>query len=146
MIRENDIVGNLLGTTTPTEVVIRISPKIVRKDPLELGEYLTIDYEHEDFKEPVLVRVSEIKLENLSMPVSVLNRPEDFRALSMMGDLSEGEVLTARAVVVGYLDIRNKLNSASIHSSAWRGGAKGDHGAALTSIWSRSGQDWRITV
>ncbi|TXT55425.1 MAG: putative DNA helicase [Candidatus Thorarchaeota archaeon] len=106
---KREVIGNLLGTTTPTEVTICIDPEIVRSAPLRLGEYLIIDYQCEAFDEPVLVSVKEIGLSNLNMPESILTSPREFEALKRIGDLTEGEILTAEAQVLGFLNSVNEL-------------------------------------
>ncbi len=109
MMTDNEVIGNLLGMTTPTEVTIRIDPSAVRKTPLRLGEYLTIDYQCEDLKELVFASVAEIGLENLNMPGTILTSPSEFRKLAQIGDLSDGEVLTAKARILGYLNKNDDL-------------------------------------
>jgi DNA helicase HerA-like ATPase len=109
MMANNEVIGNLLGMTTPTEVTIRIDPGVVRKTPLRLGEHLTIDYQCEDLKELVFASVAEIGLENLNMPGTILTSPREFKKLAQIGDLSDGEVLTAKARILGYLNKKNEL-------------------------------------
>ncbi len=104
-----ELVGNLIGITNPVELVVRIRPDIIRKNPLELGEHVVIEYQSADMDKDVLGRVSEIHLENLNMPSTLLNSPQDFEALARLGDLSDGEVLTAQVTVIGYLTEKNKL-------------------------------------
>ncbi len=106
---DNDVIGNLLGMTTPTMVTIRIDPSVVRRTPLRLGEYLTIDYQCEDLTELVFASVAEIGLENLNMPGTILTSPREFKKLAQIGDLSDGEVLTAKARILGYLNEYNEL-------------------------------------
>jgi len=109
MSSKRELVGNLIGVTTPSEIIVRIKPNIVRMNPLELGEHVIIDYQCPELKEPVLGRVSEIHLENLNMPSNILYSPDDFEALAQLGDLSDVEVLTATVTVIGYLTEKNKL-------------------------------------
>ncbi len=108
-MEEQQNIGNLLGTTTPTEVTVCVDPTIARTDPLRLGEYLVIDYECKEFKEPVLATVAEIGLTNLNMPTSILTSPREFEALSRIGNLVDGEVLTAEVRILGFLNTANEL-------------------------------------
>jgi DNA helicase HerA-like ATPase len=105
----NEIIGNLLGMTTPTEVTVCVDPTIVRSNPLRIGEHLIIEYECQGLSEPVLATVFAIGLENLNLPTPILTSPEEFRSISMIGDLSDGEVLTAKARILGYLNKANEL-------------------------------------
>lgn len=104
-----EVIGNLLGTTTPTEVTICVDPSIVRTSPLRLREYLVIDYQCEDLEKPVLASVSEIGLSNLNMPDSILTSPREFEALTRIGDLRDGEILTAEARILGFLNEADEL-------------------------------------
>lgn len=104
-----EVVGNLLGTTTPTEVTICIDPNIVRTSPLRLGEYLAIDYQCDEMSEPVLAIVSKIGVTNLNMPDSILTSPREFEALSRIADLTDGEILTANAQILGFLNEATEL-------------------------------------
>jgi DNA helicase HerA-like ATPase len=104
-----DVIGNLLGTTTPSEVTICIDPTIVRTSPLRLGEYLIIDYQSEDLSDPVLATVTEIGVTNLNMPDSILTSPREFEALSRIADLTDGEILTANARILGFLNEATEL-------------------------------------
>ncbi|MBD3158231.1 MAG: DUF87 domain-containing protein, partial [Candidatus Lokiarchaeota archaeon] len=104
-----EVIGNLLGTTTPTEVAICVDPSIVRTSPLRLREYLVIDYQCEDLEKPVLASVSEIGLENQNMPNSILTSPREFQALTRIGDLRDGEVLKAKARILGFLNEASEL-------------------------------------
>ncbi len=103
------VIGNLLGTTTPIEVTICIDPSVVRTNPLRLGEYLVIEYGCGDLEQPVLASVSEIGVTNLNMPNSILTSPREFEALRRIGDLTDGEILTANARIMGYLNEANEL-------------------------------------
>ncbi|MGV9170075.1 MAG: ATP-binding protein [Promethearchaeia archaeon] len=106
---DREVIGNLLGTTTPTEVTICVDPNIVRTSPLRLGEYLIIDYQCEELEKPVLASVKEIGLSNLNMPDSILTSPREFEALTRIGDLRDGEILTAEARILGFLNEVDEL-------------------------------------
>lgn len=111
-IDEKDkVIGNLLGMTTPTEVTVCIDPAIARLNPLRIGEYLVIDYESEDLTEPVLATVSAIGLVNLNIPDSIMTSPQEFTSLFRISDLRDGEVLTAKTRILGYINEKGEIQT-----------------------------------
>ena len=68
MNEENkELIGNLIGGTTPQEVFIVVDPKIIRTRPLQIGEYVSIEYPKELIKEDVLAIINNLELVNLSI-------------------------------------------------------------------------------
>jgi len=108
---DRQIIGNLLGVTTPGEVVIRIDSRIARSHPVRVGEYVSVEYGNPHVRDPVLARITEVELLNQNMPESILTGPEEFRRLLAIGDLSDGEILTAKAKIVGFIDEGGNLVS-----------------------------------
>ncbi len=111
IVTKEHVIGNLLGTTTPREVVVRLDAATAESNPLRLGDYLAITYANRNVTDPVLARVTDIGLVNLNMPESILTGPEEFATLLSISDLHDGEVLTAKAQVVGYIDEDGKIVS-----------------------------------
>ncbi|HUX98706.1 MAG TPA: ATP-binding protein [Candidatus Deferrimicrobium sp.] len=102
--KAKEVVGNLIGVTKPNYVDIVIDPKVTRTKPLEIGEYVVIDYPSEVLTHEVLALVIEIGLQNENIPDYLMRSPESYEQLGMLGDLTEGERLTAKARIVGYYD------------------------------------------
>ncbi len=109
--KETEIVGNLIGVTKPNFVDILVDPKITRVKPLEIGEYVAIEYPGEVLEYEVLALVIEIGLQNENIPDYLMRSPESFTQLAKLGDLSDGERLVAKARIVGYYDpdVRNVI-------------------------------------
>ncbi|MBD3229984.1 MAG: DUF87 domain-containing protein, partial [Candidatus Lokiarchaeota archaeon] len=99
-----ELIGNILGVTRPDIIEILIDPKVTRIKPLEIGEYIAVEYPSEVLKHEVLALITEITLENENIPDSLMRSPESYDQLEKLGDFTEGERLTARARVVGYYD------------------------------------------
>ena len=108
---KDKVIGNLLGMTTPTEVTVCIDPLIARSNPLRIGEHLVIDYESEELTEPVLATVSAIGLMNLNIPDSIMTSPQEFISLFKISDLRDGEVLTAKARILGYINKKEEIET-----------------------------------
>lgn len=109
IILKSETIGNLIGITKPTEVIIVLDPRVTRTKPIEIGEYVTIDYPSEVLKEEVLALITEIGLLNESIPDSIMKSPESFEKLGRLGDFSSGEKLVANARIVGYYDEKEKM-------------------------------------
>ncbi|MHA1266682.1 MAG: ATP-binding protein [Candidatus Helarchaeota archaeon] len=105
---KREIVGNLLGTTKPNAVDILLDPKVTRVKPLEIGEYVAIEYPSEILPYEVLAFITDVGLMNENIPDYLMRSPESFKRLSDLGDLTEGERLTAKARIVGYFDPKLK--------------------------------------
>ncbi len=105
---KKEIVGNLIGVTKPNLVSILIDPKVTRSKPLEIGEYVAIEYPGEVLEFEVLAFIIDIGLENENIPDYLMRSPESYEQLGKLGDLTEGERLTAQARVVGYFDPKQK--------------------------------------
>jgi len=101
---EKEIVGNLIGVTKPNFVDILVDPKITRVKPLEIGEYVAVEYPGEVLEYEVLALVTDIGLQNENIPDYLMRSPDSFTQLAQLGDLSDGERLVARARIVGYYD------------------------------------------
>ncbi|MHA1309301.1 MAG: ATP-binding protein [Candidatus Helarchaeota archaeon] len=105
MNEENkELIGNLIGGTTPQEVFIVVDPKIIRTRPLQIGEYVSIEYPKELIKEDVLAIINNLELVNLSIPESLIRSPESYNKLKKLGDLESGERMIASAKILGYFD------------------------------------------
>ena len=61
---EREIIGNLIGVTRPDIVNILIDPKVTRTKPIEIGEYIVIEYPSPVLTNDVLAIVTNINLEN----------------------------------------------------------------------------------
>lgn len=101
---EKELIGNLLGITRPDMIEILIDPKVTRTEPLEIGEYVAVEYPSEVLKHEVLALITEVTLENENIPDSLMRSPDSYNQLKKLGDFTEGERLTARARIVGYFD------------------------------------------
>jgi len=101
---EKKIVGNLIGVTKPNFVDILVDPKITRVKPLEIGEYVAIEYPGEVLEYEVLALIIEIGLRNENIPDYLMRSPDSFTQLAQLGDLSDGERLIAKGRIVGYYD------------------------------------------
>jgi hypothetical protein len=102
--KEKEIVGNLIGVTKPNFVDILVDPKITRVKPLEIGEYVAVEYPGEVLEYEVLALIIEVGLQNENIPDYLMRSPESFTQLAKLGDLSDGERLVAKARIVGYYD------------------------------------------
>jgi len=101
---EQKRVGNLIGVTKPDLVNILIDPEVTRTKPLEIGEYIAIQYPGEVLEYEVLAYIIDIGLENENIPDYLMRSPESYDKLAELGDLTDGERLTAEARIVGYYD------------------------------------------
>jgi DNA helicase HerA-like ATPase len=110
-VQKDEVIGNLLGMTTPAEVTVCIDPEIARTNPLRIGEYLVIDYESDELTEPVLATVAKIGLENLNIPDSIMTSPQEFTSLFKISDLRDGEVLTAKVRILGYINEKGEIET-----------------------------------
>ena len=102
--KEKEIIGNLIGVTRPDIIEVLIDPKITRNNPLEIGEYVAVDYPGEVLEYEVLALITQITLQNENIPDSLMRSPDSYEQLKKLGDFTEGERLTAIARIVGYYD------------------------------------------
>ncbi len=104
-----EVIGNLFGITRPNEVQIILDPKVTRTRPIEIGEYISIEYPGEVLDEEVIALITKIELFNESIPDSLMKSPESFEKLGRLGDFSTGEVLLANARIIGYFSEKDKM-------------------------------------
>ncbi len=101
-------IGNLGPNTEPDVVEIILDPKTLRNYPLQLGEFILIEYPQIPDK-PVLASIVNIHAENTNMPRGMLVGPKSFDLLNRLEPLiREGERLRAVAKVFGYYDATRK--------------------------------------
>ncbi len=103
-----ELVGNLIGVTKPNFVEILIDPEVTRTRPLEIGEYVAVEYPSEVLEYEVLALITDVGLQNENIPDSLMRSPESYEQLAKLGDLTDGERLTATAKIVGYYDPAEK--------------------------------------
>lgn len=106
--KKKERVGNLIGVTKPDLVNILINPQVTRTKPLQIGEYVAIDYPSEIIEQEVLAYIVDVGLENENIPDYLMRSPESYDQLEKLGDLTEGERLVAKARVVGYYEPKEK--------------------------------------
>lgn len=103
-LKGSDIVATIVGISTPVEVELIVDPKIARVNPLEMGEFVVIEYPKEVIAQPVIAMISRIALTNENMIESLIKSPESIDKLLMLGKMEDGERLGAKAKILGYLD------------------------------------------
>lgn len=97
-------IGNLGPNTEPDKVEIILDPRTLREHPLQLGEFVLIEYPQLPDK-LVLASIVNINAENTNMPRGMLVGPKSFDLLDRLEPLvREGERLRAVAKVFGYYD------------------------------------------
>ncbi|MHA1124439.1 MAG: ATP-binding protein [Candidatus Heimdallarchaeota archaeon] len=105
-LKGSDVVATIVGISTPVEVELIVDPKIARVNPLELGEFVVIEYPKKVIAQPVIAMISRIALTNENMIESLIKSPESIDKLLMLGKMEDGERLGAKAKILGYLDER----------------------------------------
>ena len=103
-IKVSDVVATIVGVSTPVEVELIVDPKIARINPLEMGEFVVIEYPKEVIAQPVIAMISKIALTNENMIESLIKSPESIDKLLLLGKIEDGERLGAKAKILGYLD------------------------------------------
>ncbi len=101
---EREVIGNLLGESRPTVVRIVLDPTISRSKPIEIGEFIVIEYPNELIPYPVLGVVHEVVLVNTDIPDELIDSPQTYEQLERIINLKEGERLEALASIYGYYD------------------------------------------
>ncbi len=97
-------VATIVGVSTPSEVALVVDPKIARSAPLEMGEFVVIDYPKEIIPQPVIAMISKIALSNENLIESLIKSPESIDKLLLLGRIEDGERLGASARILGYLE------------------------------------------
>jgi len=100
----NKPVATIVGVSTPSEVALVVDPKIARNAPLEMGEFVVIDYPKEIIPQPVIAMISKIALSNENLIESLIKSPESIDKLLLLGRIEDGERLGATARILGYLE------------------------------------------
>ncbi len=103
----NKPVATIVGVSTPSEVTLVVDPKIARSAPLEMGEFVVIDYPKEIIPQPVIAMISKIALSNENLIESLIKSPESIDKLLLLGRIEDGERLGATARILGYLEEKN---------------------------------------
>lgn len=103
----NKPVATIVGVSTPSEVTLVVDPKIARSAPLEMGEFVVIDYPKEIIPQPVIAMISKIALTNENLIESLIKSPESIDKLLLLGRIEDGERLGATARILGYLEEKN---------------------------------------
>jgi hypothetical protein len=101
-MENKELIGNLIGGTKPSQVRIIVNPNIIRSNPLQIGEYISIQYPTELVDTDVLGMINNLELVNLSIPESLMRSPESYERLKLLGNLESGEKLVATAKILGY--------------------------------------------
>ncbi len=105
----NDEIGRIIGTVQTSSFEMILDPTILRDHPPEIGEYITIQYGQALPGKPVLGMITSLAIRNENYLQNLIRRPESLDRLNILGDLSEGEILTANVQVLGYLERENIL-------------------------------------
>ncbi|MHA1269155.1 MAG: ATP-binding protein [Candidatus Helarchaeota archaeon] len=105
MDNKKKVIGNLIGSTRPSEVRIVVDPDTIRTAPLQIGEYVMVEYPRELLQNHVIAFIYNLQLENLTIPESLMRSPESYEKLKILGDLKLGEKLVAYARIIGYYDL-----------------------------------------
>ncbi|NHJ03419.1 MAG: ATP-binding protein [Candidatus Heimdallarchaeota archaeon] len=100
----NKPVATIVGISTPTEIALVVDPKIARTEPLEIGEFVVIEYPKEIIPQPVIAMISKIALSNENLIESLIKSPESIDRLLLLGRIEDGERLGATASILGYLE------------------------------------------
>ncbi|MHA1186394.1 MAG: ATP-binding protein [Candidatus Heimdallarchaeota archaeon] len=103
-LKGSDVIATIVGISTPVEVELIVDPKIARINPLEMGEFVVIEYPKEVIAQPVIAMISRIALTNENLIESLIKSPESIDKLLMLGKMEDGERLGAKAKILGYLD------------------------------------------
>ena len=81
----NKPVATIVGVSTPSEVTLVVDPKIARSAPLEMGEFVVIDYPKEIIPQPVIAMISKIALSNDNLRESQIKTPDSNDKLLLLG-------------------------------------------------------------
>ncbi|MFW9924809.1 MAG: helicase HerA domain-containing protein [Candidatus Thorarchaeota archaeon] len=101
-------IATIVGLSTPTEVTLVVDPKIAHTAPLEVGEFVVIDYPESIISQPVIGMISKIALSNENLIESLIKSPDSIDRLMLLGKMEDGERLVASARILGYYEEKYK--------------------------------------